>query len=106
MNLKKLRKESGKTQKQIADVLGLTTVGYNGYETQKREPNIKVLTKLADFYGVSLDYLVGREFKNDLGFLTKKQYEAFKTFLELSEENQNIAFGYISSLNENNNKNK
>lgn len=104
MNLKKLRKECGKTQNQIAELLGITTVGYNGYETQKREPSIKVLTKLADFYGVSLDYLVGREFKNDIGFITNKQYEVFKKFLELSETNQNIAYGYISSLSENNNK--
>ncbi len=100
MNLKKLRKQCGKTQKEIADLLGITTVGYNGYETQKREPNIKTLIKLADYYNVSLDYLVGREFKNDLGFLTKKQFDAFSAYLSLSEDNQNIAFGYISALNE------
>jgi len=58
--LKLLRKEKKVPQKELADLLGISIRGYQFYESEDNEPNIKVLTVLADFYGVSIDYLVGR----------------------------------------------
>jgi len=55
-----LRKEKKVPQKELADLLGISIRGYQFYESEDNEPNIKVLTVLADFYGVSIDYLVGR----------------------------------------------
>lgn len=57
--LKQLRLENGLTQRQVADILGLTVKGYNFYELGQREPSISSLKKLCEFYGVSSDYLIG-----------------------------------------------
>lgn len=48
------------TQKQAAQAAGVAESMYQFYEYGKNEPTAKVLIALADFYDVSLDYLVGR----------------------------------------------
>jgi len=58
--LKGQRKSKGLTQKQIADLLGITERGYQNYEIDKSTPNYEMLLKLADYFEVSLDYLTGR----------------------------------------------
>ena len=58
--LKTLRKERKISQKDLAKYLDISVRGYQFYESEDNEPNIKMLTKLADFYDVSIDYLVGR----------------------------------------------
>ncbi|WP_432807536.1 helix-turn-helix domain-containing protein [Pseudobacillus badius] len=58
--LLKLRKENKKTQQQIADFLGITRPAYTAYERGNRHPHYEMLQKLADFYGVTIDYLLGR----------------------------------------------
>lgn len=60
MRLKELREKANVPQKAIADHLDCSTVVYSRYETGARMPSIEVLVKIADFYSVSLDYLVGR----------------------------------------------
>lgn len=57
---KKIRLERGFTQKQVADGLNIPEQGYQRYEYGKVVPSALVLIALADFYDVSLDYLVGR----------------------------------------------
>ena len=59
-NLKYFRKKNGKTQKEIADFLGLTQTAYGNYELGKRQIMPNNLAKLADLYGVSVDDLIGR----------------------------------------------
>ena len=57
---KKIRLERGFTQKQVADGIGISEVGLQNYENGRRKPAFDVLISLANFYDVSLDYLVGR----------------------------------------------
>ena len=57
--LKELREERGFTQKQIADELGLNSVTYLHYEKEQREPPLGLLADIAQFYGVTVDYLLG-----------------------------------------------
>lgn len=59
-NLKYFRTQNGKTQKDIANILGVATNTYTQYETGTRQPDIATLIKLADYYLISLDILVGR----------------------------------------------
>ena len=61
MKLKELRAERGCSQKVVADFLGCSTVVYSRYETGAREPSSDTLSKLASFFGVTVDYLLGRE---------------------------------------------
>lgn len=58
--LKTLRKERKIPQKELAEYLGISIRGYQFYESESNEPNIATLIALADFYGVTIDYLVGR----------------------------------------------
>ncbi len=58
--LSSLREESGQKQQIVAKELGINTVTLSGYEIGKSEPNLEVLVRLADFYKVSLDFLLCR----------------------------------------------
>ena len=58
-NLRKLRKEKGITQKELAKLVGLSQQSINKYENTASEPDIKNLIALADFFDTSVDYLVG-----------------------------------------------
>ena len=58
--LKSLRAQSGHTQKQIADMLGVKIVSVQRFEYGTSRPSLENLIALAEFYNVSLDYLVGR----------------------------------------------
>ena len=55
-----MRTDRDLMQKQIADFLDIDQRVYSNYETGKREIPIKHLVKLADLYGTSTDYLLGR----------------------------------------------
>lgn len=60
-NLKKIRQSLGKSQTDIAKYLEISRQGYNNYENNKREPDHATLCKLADYFNVSVDYLLGNE---------------------------------------------
>ncbi|WP_337592737.1 helix-turn-helix transcriptional regulator [Ruminococcus sp.] len=59
-NLKAVRKKSGKTQKEVAEGIGIGQGTYKNYETGAREPNGETLVAIANYFDVSTDYLLGR----------------------------------------------
>lgn len=58
--MKLLRKEKGLRQKEAADKLGVAQALLSHYENGKRECGLDFLVQAADFYGVSVDYILGR----------------------------------------------
>lgn len=58
-----LRTNNHMSQFQLAKVLGIGTSTLGMYETNKRKPSPKVLNKIADYFDVSTDYLLGRKSK-------------------------------------------
>jgi len=58
--LKEVRKSKDVTQKTVAQFLGITEQAYQKYEYSMREPNHEITIKIADFFQVSVDYLLGR----------------------------------------------
>lgn len=58
--LKELRESRRIYQKEMAEHLGLSFRGYQDYENDKSEPKLKTLIAIADYFQVSIDYLVGR----------------------------------------------
>lgn len=60
-HLKLARKQSGMTQKEVADNIGVGQSTYKNYECGIREPNGDTIVELANLFGVTTDYLLGRE---------------------------------------------
>lgn len=60
LRLRDLREDSDKKQKELADYLQIHQTTYSDYELGKLNIPVAVLYKLADYYGVSIDYLLGR----------------------------------------------
>ena len=59
-NLKLLRKEYGISQQVLADMMGVSQQSINQYENHSIEPDIALLTQMADYFNTSIDYIVGR----------------------------------------------
>lgn len=60
LQLKKLRKSRRLTQAQVASGVNCSTATYSRYENGTRQPSIEMLTRLAEYFGVSMDYLFGK----------------------------------------------
>jgi len=59
--LKELRRQHNVTAKTVAEAVGILPDTYRSYETGRREPNLKTLVLIADYFKVTTDYLLGRE---------------------------------------------
>lgn len=59
--LKALRNEKGVTQQELADAINISRSTIAGYEIDGKQPSYEVIGKLANFFSVSTDYLLGRE---------------------------------------------
>ena len=58
--LKRLRTKKGLTSEELCSKIGIKGGSYRNYERNDRKPDYDTLVKLADFYNVSIDYLLGR----------------------------------------------
>ena len=58
--IRDLREDHDLTQKQVAQLLGMSQTGYSKYEIGENDIPTAVLIKLADLYKTSIDYLLGR----------------------------------------------
>ena len=98
--LKELRESEKLTQQELANDLGLNSVTYSNYENENREPPIETLIKIADYYGVSLDYLLKRNTNIKFYYITNDQKE--KAICELAKrlnpESKDRVIGYITCL--------
>ena len=72
MNIKEIRLRKGLTQADVAAALGVSSVVYSRYETGKRQPSIDMLIQMADIFGVTVDFLLGRQ---DIEDSTLSDYE-------------------------------
>lgn len=93
--LKKLRIEKNLLQRELAEMLNLTRPAITYYELGKRFPDQGTLKKIADFFDVSIDYLVGRiDFRNpnihELKEAYSSQTDHLATVNELPNEAQKL----------------
>ena len=61
VRLKELRLQHGFSQEELAEKIGIKQNSYSDWENGKCKPNYKKIEKIADFWGVSLDWLFGRK---------------------------------------------
>lgn len=61
--IKNLRKKHNLTQQQLADIVGITATGISYWESGSATPNIETLNKLSNYFGVTVNYLLGAKDK-------------------------------------------
>ena len=98
-NLKLIRKQHGKTQEEIANACDFKQGHYTNTETNKNMPNLINIIKLADYYGCSVDYILGRESEDGIIIVSntpKSQIE--ELYEQLNHSNQMMALGMLTAL--------
>ena len=75
--LKQLRNNTDYKQEEIANKIGVMRQTYAGYEKGRRKPDLYTLVKLANFYNVTTDYLLGRTDYPNMRIVKSKELEEF-----------------------------
>ena len=87
-NLINLLYSRGITQRQLAEAIGISEQSVSRYITGNREPSIRIFSDIADFFGVSMDFLIGKndvdddEHYIDISDLTGNERECIKMILK------------------------
>lgn len=81
--MKKLREEKGLMQQDVCNTLDIEQSTLANYENNRRVPKTDILIEIANYYGVSLDYLVGRT--DDRFDNSKRRPNDLNKFLQQSE---------------------
>lgn len=79
-----LREKHGMTQDELAKKLGISRAALSHYETDRRQPDYDTLRDIANYFNVSLDYLLGRT--NDPQTILDREVRNFVDSLELSDD--------------------
>ncbi|WP_346234545.1 helix-turn-helix transcriptional regulator [Lysinibacillus telephonicus] len=79
--LRNLREKLGLSQKELTDRLNINRSTYARYETSSTQPDFDTLKKLADFFEVSTDYILGRENKLSHKSQSEKEEAEFQAFI-------------------------
>ena len=74
--MKLLREQHNLSQTDLAKILNISRQSYNFYENEKRDPDTTMLIRIADFFNVSLDYLLGRT--NDPSPITQEKTSSYQ----------------------------
>lgn len=90
--LKALREDSGESMSKAAESIGIPKGTYASYEYGKREPNIEMISKIAEHFGVTTDYLLGRPDAKEppdpiasLPTVDEMEKDLFREWLDLDE---------------------
>ncbi len=101
MLLKEIRKKLNYSQDEIAKKLGVHVTTYGNWELQKTEPDIQTLIKLADFFNITLDELVGRHAQTiNLSYLNEKEAYLIKKILKMNDLELAKTSAYVQGLTE------
>ncbi|WP_144456885.1 helix-turn-helix domain-containing protein [Bacillus pumilus] len=102
-----LRKKAGLTQEELAKKLNVTRSALSQYELGTREPNYDLLLKIADFFEVTVDYLIGRSDNPDYKIIDDNKIEsdpdlqiAFNAATDFSEEARKQTIDFINYIRE------
>ena len=104
-NLKELRLSNKKYQKDIAKILNIAVSTYCGWEKGVTEPNIESLKKLADYFGCTVDYIIGREGEDGTFYimgneLSKDETELVDKLRQLNPLKKEVVYQIVDVLTE------
>lgn len=99
LHLKELREQRGLSQSAVARAVGISRQAYGFYEQHKRDPDTPMVKALADFFGVSTDYLLGREAEENKGISPKTDIqEITKLYEQLPEEKKALVLAMARAM--------
>ncbi len=99
-NIKKIRKDKGLQQKQVAMELGIDQSNYNKIENDKRSPSVEMLNKIAGYFGVTVDDILNPDNKlpQEVTVEDKTTLEQVRLIQQLDEKDKSIIFGMIETM--------
>ena len=96
--LRKLRNEKGLSTRALGEIIGVSNATISRYETGKRDPDLLVVNKIANYFNVTIEYLCGEDINGDLDDLiniynklsdiAKKESLRYITYLYEKEKEQ------------------
>lgn len=99
MQLKQLRTSKKLLQKDVAALLGIDRTTYAKYESGVSEPNHETLLKLAEIFGVSTDYILGRDEKRPVAETDNgREREFVQLFEKLTPEQQDMVLAQLKGV--------
>lgn len=98
MELKKFREKKGVLQSDVAKALGINNSTYAYYERGEHSPGPDMLCKLADFFNVSVDELLGRTSSDIFDNARIEQPEILQLYERMTPEEQNNLVNYARGL--------
>lgn len=109
-NIRALRKAAGMTMKQLGNLMGVSESAISLYENGKAEPDIAMLRKIADYFGVTIDYLLADSPKDTKKLachtceLSDAEYRHLMNFRASSDEGRRLSdelliYGFPKSEN-------
>nr|WP_312579613.1 helix-turn-helix domain-containing protein [Sedimentibacter sp.] len=104
--LKQLRKENKLKQEDLGSLINVSKTQISDIENGKKSTSIENLVVLAEYFNVSIDYLLGKsdnssatiDKNNDIHNLTENEMELLKDFRILDKYEQNVIIGKISEM--------
>ncbi len=102
LKLKELRQEKGLSQEQLAAIINVKNYTIGNWEQERSEPSIADIIKIADYFEISTDYLLGRS--NDIGIietnanLTQFENKLLDIVNTLSRDDQYQVLGFAQAL--------
>ena len=93
--LAELRSKAGLTQQELADKIKISRATYAQYEIGRRHPDYETLQRLADYFEVSIDYMMGRSGIMQPEFEAKEDQELYEIIKKLSDEDKDYVKGLL-----------
>lgn len=98
MKLKELRLNSNLSQKELADVAKVSQKTISNYENGENNQSIDALIKLADYLGVSLDYLCERPYNNNIGYIPENKKDIINKIISLNDRQTQRIDDFVSGM--------
>ena len=95
MRLRELREKAGLTMKEVGVAVGSAESTMSLYETGKRQPDFCTMKRIADYFGVTVDYLMGSEVDEILEKRSSEEQTLLRGYRNLSEIDKKEVLEYI-----------
>ncbi len=100
MRLKELRQSCSLSQRQLGDHLGLSKSSIGNYENGVRQPDFETVILMADYFGVTVDYLIGHSALPTFE-VTAQEEKMLQVYRTLPEDKQNLVLELFMALSGN-----